>query len=172
MDGAGRMSRRASEAGSGTGRAAAAWTLTGVAALFTSAVLRLGSRGVETIFAGLAPAEWAALVGLTIFFVYTEGIMTFQKRWVPKLVDRARGVRTEPWWLKLLAPLYGMSLVGAPAGRVLRAWIGTALIVLAIVLVRSLPEPWRGIVDFAVAAALGWGLVSIALQGGRALRSG
>jgi hypothetical protein len=54
-----------------------------------------------------------------------------------------------------------MSLVGAPRRTLARAWLGVALIVLAVLVVRSLPEPWRGIVDAAVAAALLVGLFAI-----------
>ncbi len=130
--------------------------------LFASAVVRLGGRGVETILAGLAPLEWTILTVLTLFMVYTEGVLAFQRRWVPKLVGRAREVRRQPILLQLLGPLYGLALVGGPAKRLLRGWIGTAAIVAAILAVRALPDPWRGVVDFAVAAALAWGLVCIA----------
>ena len=61
----------------------------------------------------------------------------------------------------LLAPLYGLSLIGASRKETARAWAGTLAIVLAVLVVRSFPEPWRGITDFAVAAALAWGLAAI-----------
>lgn len=143
------------------GRGAAAWALFGVSALFASAVYRLGGRGVHTIFGGLGALQWTALVVLTGVFVYGEGVMALQRKWVPKLIDRARAIRSEPALLQLLGPLYGMALVGGPLKRALRAWLGTLAIVTAIVIVRNFPEPWRGIVDFAVASALAWGLVSI-----------
>ena len=149
---------------------AAAWTLVGVSGLFASAVLRLGGRGVETILAGLGPLEWTILTALTLLMVYMEGVLTFQRRWVPKLIDRARAVRGEPFLLQLLAPLYGLSLIGGPAKRVLRGWLGTAAIVGAVLAVRALPDPWRGVVDFAVASALGWGLVCIARRAPEAIR--
>jgi hypothetical protein len=144
------------------GRAASLWTLLGVGLLFASAVFRLGLRGLTTIAGGLGPAEWILLALLTVTMVYSEGVMALQRRWVPRLIERARQLRAEPSLvLRLLAPLYGLSLVGAPGGRMLRAWGGTFAIVCAVLLVRALPEPWRGIVDFAVASALAWGLVSI-----------
>jgi hypothetical protein len=152
------------------GNVAVLWALAGVAALFASAVIRLGGRGIETIVDGLAPIQWAALAVLTFIMVYGEGVVALQGRWVPRLIERARTVRDERFGLQLLAPLYGMSLVGAPASRLLRAWLGTAAIVAAILVVRSLPDPWRGIVDFSVAAALGWGLLSIAVLAPDAFR--
>jgi len=143
------------------GRGAAAWALFGVSALFASAVFRLGGRGLHAIGDGLGPLHWVVLVLLTGVFVYGEGVMALQRRWVPKLIDRARAIRSEGVVLQLLGPLYGLSLVGAPRKRALRAWLGTMAIVSAILIVRTFPDPWRGIVDFAVASALAWGLVSI-----------
>jgi protein-S-isoprenylcysteine O-methyltransferase Ste14 len=54
-----------------------------------------------------------------------------------------------------------LSLIGAPPEKLLPRWLGTLAIVAAVFVIRALPDPWRGIVDFAVAAALAWGLVAI-----------
>ncbi len=138
------------------------WTLIGVAALFTSAIYRLGTRGVATIQAGLGWGEWSVLVLLTVAFVYGEGFRALDRRWVPRLVDRALLLRDDPrLFVRLLAPLYGLSLVGAGRDDLIRGWLLTAAILGAALIVRTLPDPWRGIVDFAVAAALAWGLVAI-----------
>ncbi len=139
-----------------------AWTLIGVAALFTSAIYRLGTRGVATIQAGLGWGEWLVLVLLTVAFVYGEGFRALDRRWVPRLVERALLLRNDPRILvRLVAPLYGLSLVGAARDDLIRGWLLTTAILGAVLIVRALPDPWRGIVDFAVAAALAWGLVAI-----------
>lgn len=137
------------------------WTLTGVAAVFAWAVYRLGGRGVEAIRGGLETGEWAVLVLLTIGFVYGEGVRTLDRRWIPKLVTRARRLRHEHGVLHMLAPLYGLSLVGTERAEVARGWLGTLAIVAAVLVIRQVPSPWRGIIDFAVAAALAWGFVAI-----------
>lgn len=144
------------------GMATSAWALVGVSALFASAAYRLGERGLDVIRNGLGGWEWAALAGLTVVFVYGEGVLALDRKWVPGLMRRIRELRRErSLVLRLLAPLYGLSLIGAPRRKLVLSWLGTAAIVGAILLVRALPEPWRGIVDFAVAAALALGLVSI-----------
>lgn len=150
---------------------APAWALLGVAGLFTSAVVRLGSRGLATVGEGLSPVQWVALVLFTLVMVYGEGVLALQRKWVPRLLGRARSLRHEPLGLKILGPLYGLSLVGGTRKELLRGWLGTLAIITAIVIVRSMPEPWRGIVDFAVASALAWGLLSIALGSPRVFRS-
>ena len=127
---------------------ASGWALLGVALLFSSAIYRLGGRGLDVIRGGgLTPFQWVLFLG---------------RRWVPRVVARACALPGErnPV-LKVLAPLYAMSLVGAPRRDTLRAWTVTASIVTAVVVVRTFPEPWRGIVDFAVASALAWSLVLI-----------
>lgn len=143
-------------------RIAPLWAVAGVSALFAWAVWRLGWRGLLTIRGGLGGLEWAILVVLTVAFVYGEGYRALDRRWVPGLIERARALRFEHRSLvRLLAPLHGMALIAVSRGRLVRAWLGTLAIVGAILLVRILPEPWRGIVDFSVAAALAWGLVAI-----------
>lgn len=140
----------------------AVWALTGVSVLFGTAVLRLGGRGLATVRAGLAPGHLALLVALTALFVYGEGFRAIQRRYAPHLLDRVAEVSREGrWFWRLLAPLYAMSLVGAPPARLARAWGGVTAIVCAVLLLRITPAPWRGMVDFAVALALVWGLASI-----------
>lgn len=157
---------RAEPAGSATQRASAPvaslWTVLGVSLLFMMAIWRLGGRGLATIRGGLGGFEWAVLVFLTLIFVYGEGYRALDRRWVPGLIRRARALgRHGSLLLRLLGPLHGMALVGVERPRLLRAWAGTTAIVGAVLLVRVFPEPWRGIVDFAVAAALAWGLMAI-----------
>lgn len=151
------------------GALAAVWALAGVILLFLYAVFRLGRRGLETVHAGLDAGEWAALALLTVVFLYGEGVRALQRRWVPRLVQRAGTLRREGGFLyRVLAPLYGMALVGGPARRTAVAWATTTGIVAAVLLVRAFPEPWRGITDLAVASALLWGVGAIVATGGRA----
>lgn len=166
--GLGALSAVAEPSGSrgGVGRwrklVAPAWAVLGVSVLFATASYRLGERGVAVIRDGLGGWEWMALAGLTLVFVYGEGFLALDRKWVPSLMRRARELREERSVIvRLLAPLYGLSLIGAPPAKLLLSWLGTLAIVGAILVIRTLPDPWRGIIDFAVAAALAWGLVAI-----------
>ena len=145
-----------------TGSAAAAWALSGIACLLLFAVVRLGRNGIATVQAGMGAWEWAALIALTGLLVYGEGRKALQLRWVPQVIRRAADLRRRNSTLyRLFAPLYGLSLIGATPRNTLRAWSLSGAIVVAVTLVRSFPEPWRGITDFAVAAALAWGVAAI-----------
>jgi hypothetical protein len=148
-----------------------AWALFGVAAVFAVPIARLAARGIATVGAGLAPPEWFALAALTALFVYTEGVRALQRRWGPHMIRRTVALASERRvWVRLLAPLYALSLVAAPRRELARAWVGLCAIVAAVLLVRALPDPWRGIIDLAVAVALTWGSSAIAVACARIFR--
>jgi hypothetical protein len=161
-------------------RLAYCWGLFGVVALFAYAVLRLGTRGIATVAAGLAGWEWLVLALLTVAFVYIEGVRALQRRWVPWVAGRLQSLRTERCaWYLALAPLYAMALIGAPPRLLAAAWAGAAAIAVAVAAVSRFPDPWRGMVDVAVASALFWATLVLIATGasglrrppGRALRS-
>lgn len=150
---------------------AAWWGIIGVLLALAKAVIGLGGRGLQTLRGGLAPGEWATLVALVVLFVYVEGMRALQLRFAPHVVARAHALSADgPVIWRVLAPLYSFGLVGAPTRALLRAWAGVAAIVIAVIIVRALPEPWRGIIDLAVAAALLWGTVALAILAFRRLR--
>lgn len=149
-------------------QAVAAWALAGVAAILGWAAFRLTSRGLPVVLEGLLPLQWVALAGSVAVFLYGEGVLALQRGWMPRVVARAEALgRARPRVLWLAAPLHAMGFVGVPIRVALRAWLGAGAIVVAVVLVRALPDPWRGIVDLAVATALAWGALVAAA---RALR--
>jgi hypothetical protein len=148
-----------------------AWAVAGVVFLFAEAAWRLALRGVDAVRGGLTPFEWLALVLLTAAFVYGEGVRALQRRWVPYVLARIQRLRAERRLrYHLAAPLYAMSLIGPPRAAVVRAWAGVAAIISAVLIVSRLPDPWRGIVDSAVAAALVWGASALLYGAGRAFR--
>lgn len=151
-------------------RISIAWALLGVALVFLYAIVRLGMTGYAAVRAGLTPFEWIVLVVLAFAFVYGEGHRAIQRRWVPRLIERVRDLPRRGFLLRLLAPLFGLSLIGGPRSDLVRGWSLAAGVTLAVFVVRALPGPWRGIVDAAVAAALTWGLVALVVNAPRAFR--
>lgn len=144
---------------------AAWWAVAGLVLLFGSAVFRLGSRGVDALAQGLSPSQWLLLLALTVLFVWGEGVMALARKWVPRALDRAAALRTDRrLYPKVLAPLHAMGLIGTPWRTALRAWAGVAAVVGAVLLLRLFPQPWRGIVDLAVSAALVTGIIAILVQ--------
>jgi len=144
-----------------------------IACTFVESILRLGSRAVSTVQAGLSPGQWLALIAIVAGFVYIEGHRALEGKFAPLVVSRALelGSRNLGTYAALSAPLYSLSLIGAPRRALLRAWLAVGLIVIAILVVRALPSPWRGIIDAGVAAALAWGLGALVVEFSRRLRA-
>jgi hypothetical protein len=155
------------------GTLAQVWAVSGVAVIFADAIWRLGLRGFDAMRGGLDPLEWLALALLTAAFVYGEGVRALQRRWIPNVLARTVQLRrtTAPVYLAL-APLYVIGVIGPSRASVVRAWAGVVAIVAAVVIVSRFPDPWRGIVDLAVASALLWGLIVLVYHGARTVRAG
>jgi hypothetical protein len=146
------------------------WGVLGVILLFSQAMYRLGGRAVEAITMQLTTQQLVVLVGWTIFNAYAEGYRAFQKRFSPRVVVRAHYLAANPTPLHVaLAPFYCMGLIHSARKEKVIAWTTTVMILCFILLLRHVPQPWRGIVDAGVVAALAWGAVTILVLHARAL---
>jgi hypothetical protein len=145
------------------GRLAAPWGLTGVVLLLGSATYRLAFPAVGAFSYPLHWYHWVILMLNVVFMGYSEGYRGFQKGFSPRVVARARYLRSHPSLLRaLLAPLFCMGYFHAVRKRKIVAYSLTAGIVILVIAVRSAPQPWRGIIDVGVVFGLAWGLVAIA----------
>lgn len=152
------------------GRLGALWGLLGVMLLIGWAVVRLTPVGMEAWGMPWGMVEWLVAVPWLVFMLVGEGYRGFQKGFAPRVAARARYLREHPRPLHvLLAPLFCMGFIHATRKRRIVSVAVTSGIVVLILTVRMLPQPWRGIVDLGVVAGLAWGLVAIAVFGARAL---
>lgn len=144
------------------GNMAAIWGLGGVITLLSMAIARLLSISITAFGFSLTWVHWSVLVASVVFMAYAEGYRTFQKTWAPRVVNRALELR-ENWSATriALAPFYCMSFFDATRKRVLTAWITTACIVLLIVLMNRIAQPWRGLIDAGVVVGLSWGVAAV-----------
>ena len=149
------------------------WGVVGVVLLFCQAMYRLGARAWEAIHMPLSQGQLWLLIGWSVFNLYAEGYRAFQKRFSPRVVVRANYFGQNPTPVRvLLAPFFCMGLIHSARREKTIAWATTVMILCFILLLRHVPQPWRGIVDAGVVVALAWGaLVMLALQA-RALVSG
>lgn len=137
--------------------AISAWTLGGLAALFVHAINRLLPRFLEAT-AEMHAGHWCALAGWVLFMLYTEGYRGFQLRFSPRFAARTRYLCEQPRPLRVvLATPWAMALFGAPTRRVIASWSLVSMIVCFILVLRYLPQPWRGIVDGGVIVGLCYG---------------
>lgn len=155
------------------GLLAACWAIAGWAGVLAFAIGRLSVTALQGLAMELTGVQLAALAANTVLLAWSEGYRGFQRRFSPRAAARVLWLRRHATPLTaLLAPAFCIGLFGA-APRVLRmTWIGAGLIVLAVLLVQRLDQPWRGIVDAGVVVGLAWGLVSFLVLCRSALASG
>jgi hypothetical protein len=141
----------------------ASWGIAGVVALVGRALVSLTPIALEPIRAGqLAPWQWGILVAWVATNAYAEGLVGFHRKFSPRTVDRALYLGRNPTWGRvLLAPAFCMGLFHATRKVRIVSRSMVIGIVLLVVTVRQLAQPWRGIIDAGVVVGLGLGLLSL-----------
>lgn len=152
--------------------AVAVWGVLGFAAIVFRAVWSLTPVALAPIRAGTMTAlHWFLYIGWLVFMVYSEGYKGFQRKVAPRVAARAMYAARHPRpLLVIFAPLFCMGLFHATRKRLIVSWCAFTGIVLLVICVRQLDQPWRGIVDGGVVAGLGWGLVAMLWSFARALQ--
>jgi hypothetical protein len=137
------------------------WGLAGFLGLITSAMIRLTPMAADAFRVDLHPIHWVVLSGWTLFMVYSEAYRGFHRAFAPRFGARMRHLFRHPCLFHVaLAPAYGMCLIHATTKRKCIAWGMIAGIVMLVVLVRQVSQPWRGIIDFGVVLGLALGGLS------------
>lgn len=157
---------------SALGAAAAAWGVTGQLLLLLAAIGRLFPVAREGLTAHvLGTGEWL-LAGVTLAaFGYFMGHRGLQRGYAPRVVARAVHLAQHPRPSHaLLAPLYCMGLVHASARRRIASAVLVVTMVGLVVLVRAVPQPYRGIVDAGVVLGLALGVAAVVAFARRAIR--
>jgi hypothetical protein len=140
----------------------ALWGAGGVTALFCRAIWRMTPFAFEPFEIGLSGGQAALYAGWVIFSLYTEGYRAFHQRFSPRVVARALHLAQNPRFTHVLfAPAYCMSLFHATRRAQIISWLTVVMVVCFIVILRHTPQPWRGIVDGGVVAALVSGALSM-----------
>lgn len=140
----------------------AIWGIVGVLALLGSAVYRLATVGLDAFSSDFRWHHWVALAVIIIVMAYAEGYRAFQQRFSPRVAARARYLKSHPRLLHvLLAPLFCMGFFYATKRRKITSFSVTLGIIALVIVVRLLPQPWRGMIDIGVVVGLGWGIVSL-----------
>jgi hypothetical protein len=144
------------------GAVGACWGILGLSLLFGSALYRLYPYALELFGFPFEWHHWLALAFSLAFMGYAEGYRGFHRRFSPRAAARALYLRNHPTPARvLLAPLFCMGFFHAVRRRKISAYGITAMVVVLVILVRSIPQPWRGIIDAGVLLGLGWGLLSV-----------
>ncbi len=154
-------------------RIGAFWGLAGVLLLLGSAIYRLTPLAVDAFSYPFYWYHWLTLILIVFFMAYAEGYRAFQQAFSPRVAARALYLRNHPNLMHgLLAPLFCMAYFHAQRRRQITSISVTAGIIILVILVRFLDQPWRGIIDGGVVVGLAWGLVSLVVFEYRALTAG
>ena len=144
------------------GRIGAVWGITGVALIIGDAIYRMIPVAIGAFAYPFDWIHWVFLVAFFVFMTVVEGYKGFQLGFSPRVVARARYLARHPRaGHALLAPVFCMGFFHATRRRRITTISVTTGIVVFVVLVGRLAQPWRGIVDLGVVAGLIWGLVAI-----------
>lgn len=158
-------SKNASHEPARKGTALFLWAVLGVMALLIQAILRLSAITVEALSSGeMTSLQYGVCAVWCLLNAYMEGYRGFQKKFVPRVLARAHHLALSPEPLPAtLAPLYAMAFFRATLRAKIAAWGVSCLVIVAITLVRTIAQPWRGIIDAGVVVGLSWGLIALAL---------
>jgi len=138
------------------------WGLAGVVLLLGSAIYRLTLLAIEAFTYDWSWYHWLSFALMIFFMAYAEGYRAFQQGFSPRVAARARYLRDHPDALHVIfAPLFCMAYFHAVKRQQIVSISVTAGIIVLVILVRLLPQPWRGIIDGSVVVGLAWGLVSL-----------
>lgn len=148
------------------------WAIFGVLLLLSQAIARLSQIAWEALTSGqMSTTQWWICIVWTLANCYLEGYRGFHKRFVPRVVARAHTLSQNPGLAHpLAAPFFAMAFFHAARKARAAAWGVTVAVLLAIFVVRQLPQPWRGLIDAGVVAGLLVGTVSLVLCALRAFR--
>ncbi len=145
-----------------TGRLGATWGAAGVTAMLLFAIFRITPRAVAAYEIGLDTTQWIVTVVFIAFMAYSEGYRGFQLRFSPRTAARVRYLRDRPDILRsVFAPFFAMGFFHANRRTRITAYALSSGIVVLVLLVRLLEQPWRGIVAAGVVLGLTWGIVSL-----------
>ncbi len=154
------------------GRLGAWWGLLGVFVLIGWAVVRLTPVAMEACSMPWGWIEWLIAVPWVLFMLIGEGYRGFAKGFAPRVAARARYLRDHPRPLHvLLAPLFCMGFIHATRKRRIVSISVTSGVILLVLIVHRMSQPWRGIIDLGVVAALSGGLLALLWFGWKALAS-
>ena len=152
------------------GTIGAIWGITGTFLLIGSAIYRLTPLALDAFSVPFRWYHWLAWVASVLIMAHAEGYRGFQRQFSPRVAARARYLRENPRLLHLIfAPFFCMGYFHATRRRRIVSISLTAGIIVLVLAVHHLSQPWRGIIDAGVVTGLAWGLVSLFWYGVRAL---
>jgi hypothetical protein len=140
------------------------WAILGFSCLIGSAVVRLLQRVMEVQWDDLTLFQWIFVSVFWVFMMFSEGYGGFQKKLAPRFAARAWFLSKHPTMVRIVfAPFFCVGYFQASHRRVLSSFALTGMIVVLVLMVSMLDQPWRGLVDLGVISGLVYGTISLAV---------
>ncbi|ETW92550.1 MAG: hypothetical protein ETSY1_43150, partial [Candidatus Entotheonella factor] len=141
------------------------WGLGGVVFMLGYAVVRLFPVTMAAFEQPLQWYHWVCLISFVVFMAYSEGYRGFQQAFSPRVAARLKYLYDYPRpWHVALSPLFCMGYFYIQRRRCIAIYTLTLGIIVIILAVRLLSQPWRGIIDAGVLVGLTWGLVTVLIS--------
>lgn len=147
----------------------AIWGVAGVIGFLAYAILGLLPLVLDALRYPMQGYHWVTLLAQVGLMAYAEGYRGFQKRFAPRVVARAHHLIYHPQRAHVLvAPLFCMGIVYADWRLRRRILLLTSFIVLVVLLLSRVDQPWRGLIDAGVVVGLLWGVLALCVLSIRA----
>ena len=141
---------------------AVVWALVGVVVMLAFAVWRLSAYAISALDSDLTLVQIILLVAFSMFMAYSEGYKGFYLNFAPRFAARVKYVYREGRVIELvLSPFFCFGYFGTTHTKQIVSIILTLGLIMLVVLMRYVPQPWRGIVDVGVVIGLTLGIFSI-----------
>lgn len=138
------------------------WGIGGILLILLFAIYRLTPMALELEYLPMRISHWLSLIISIIYMAYAEGYKGFHLSFAPRAVLRAMYLQENPKTVHvIMAPLFCMGFIHATRKRQLLSIGLTLMIFCFVVLIRFVPQPWRGILDAGVVVGLSIGVISI-----------
>ena len=148
-----------------TGAIGAIWGIGGIGFVLIWAIKRLSIIVIEGFMFCFAWHHWIVLTLIVLFMSYSEGYKGFQMQFSPRLAARALYLWKNPKLIHILfAPFFCAAFFHTTIKRKIIVYTMTIGIVILVVFVSHLEQPWRGIIDLGVIVGLAWGIVTMVIE--------
>jgi hypothetical protein len=139
------------------------WGVIGVVYILVKTIIQIFSYIIELTQSQLEFHHWIFLCLFTAFMAYTEGYKGFQKKFSPRIISRAIYLKNNLTIIRFIfAPLFCMGYFYGTKKRLITSYAVTAFVALLVLIMKIMPQPWRGMIDVGVVVGLSWGVIAIA----------
>ncbi len=138
------------------------WGLVGTFGILISAIYRLSFIMVDAFNYDFFWYHWLVLIITIPLMAHSEGYRGFQLNFSPRVAARTKYLFNHPRLLHVItAPIFCIGYYHInPSKQKVIIGLSSGIIVL-IILVHYVSQPWRGIIDVGVVVGLTWGVVSL-----------